>query len=167
MCGLLSAQDLGNSKGVQDSLVSAIQVIDDSYASPDFTVSTLQGGEFTLSTQAGKPVVLFFLAYWSGSGVPEAQALGRLYEKYGDAITIVALDMDPTSDREHLLEFRAAAGNPGYIWAFDTSNSVVRAYRVRSLDTTIILDQGGQKVFSDKRPSSYKTLAEQIEKLLP
>ena len=45
---------------------------------PDFTLPTLGGESFTLANERGKPAVVFFMAYWCGSCIPEAAALGKL-----------------------------------------------------------------------------------------
>ncbi len=63
---------------------------------PDFTLPTLDGGRFTLSEQRGKPVIVFFMAYWCGSCIPEATALGKLQQEYGGRVSIVAVNIDPT-----------------------------------------------------------------------
>lgn len=133
---------------------------------PDFAVPTLEGGTFTLSEQRGKPIVLFIMAYWCATCVPEAQALAELHQKYGDQVTIIALDVDPSSTPERLQKFREWVGEPDYVWAFDQGQRVAQAYRVRSLDTTIIINQAGQIVYSDAYPTRYETLEEQIRKLL-
>ena len=133
---------------------------------PDFSVPTLNGGTFRLSDHRGKPVVIFFMAYWCGTCVPEARALAQLHQKFGDRVTIVALDVDPSSTPERLQGFRAWVGEPDYIWAFDEENRVARAYKVRSLDSTVIINQTGEIVYSDAYPTSYQTLEEQIKKLL-
>ncbi len=133
---------------------------------PDFTVSTLEGGTFTLSEQRGKPVILFAMAYWCGACVPEAQALAELYQKYGDRVSIIALDVDPSSTPESLQKFREWAGGADYVWAFDEGNRVVQAYSIRALDTTIIISQAGEIVYTDASPTPYQTLEEQIRKLL-
>jgi len=133
---------------------------------PDFTVPTLQGDTFTLSAQRGKPVVLFAMAYWCGTCVPEAQALAQLHRRYGDRVRIVALDVDPSSTPETLQQFRKWVGEPDYVWAFDRDNRVVQAYQIRSLDTTIIINQAGEIVYTDAYPTPIETLEEQIKKLL-
>lgn len=56
-------------------------------AAPDFSVPTLDGKTFTLSEQRGKPTVIFFMAYWCGSCVPEGTALGQLIQAYGDKVS--------------------------------------------------------------------------------
>lgn len=78
----------------------------------DFTVPTLDGGAFTLShaLAQGKPVVVFFMAYWCAACLPEAQALGRLRQAYGDRLKIVAIDVDPTRTPEALKAFTVLEG---------------------------------------------------------
>jgi len=133
---------------------------------PDFTVPTLDGRTFTLSEQRGKPVILFAMAYWCGTCVSEARALAELHQKYGDRISIIALDVDPSSTPERLQNFREWAGEPDYVWAFDKGNRVAQAYTIRRLDTTIIINQAGEIVYTDASPTPYQTLEEQIRKLL-
>lgn len=135
-------------------------------AAPDFTVPTLDGRTFTLSAHRGKPVILFIMAYWCGTCVPEAQALARLHQQYRDRLTIIALDVDPSSTPERLQRFRQFVGNPDYVWGFDTGNVVARAYRVRALDTTFIISQAGEIVYTDIIPTAYETLEAQVKKLL-
>jgi len=133
---------------------------------PDFSVPTLEGGTFTLSAQRGKPVVLLFMAYWCGTCVAEAQALGRLHQQYSDRLAIIALDVDPSSTPDRLHKFRQWAGRPNYTWAFDQGQRVAQAYRVRALDTTHIINQAGEIVYTDTVPTSYQTLEGQIRKLV-
>lgn len=132
----------------------------------DFTVPTLHGGTFTLSAQRGKPVILFIMAYWCGTCVPEAQALAELHQKYGHQVSIIALDVDPSSTPEALQQFREWVGEPDYVWAFDQDNRVVQAYQIRALDTTIIINQAGEIIYTDSYPTPFQTLEEQIKKLL-
>ncbi len=133
---------------------------------PDFTVPTLDGGTFTLSEHRGKPVIVFIMAYWCGTCVPEAQALAQLQEEYGDQVTIVALDVDPSSTPERLAAFKQFVGNPDYIWAFDKGGVVTQAYRVRALDTTFIISPTGNIVYTDTTPTPYDQLKVQIARLL-
>ncbi|KKL87152.1 hypothetical protein LCGC14_1937570 [marine sediment metagenome] len=161
-----ASAEVMETRGAKAGQSNALLVRSDASAAPDFTVSTLEGGEFSLSTHLGKPVMLFFMAYWCGTCVPEAQALAKLHEQYGDQVTIVAMDIDPTSTRESLQHFRSVAGDPDYIWAFDRGNRVAQAYRVRTLDSTILINQTGEIVYSDARPTAYQTLEAQINKVL-
>ncbi|MCI0395251.1 MAG: TlpA family protein disulfide reductase [Chloroflexi bacterium] len=134
---------------------------------PDFTVPTLDGGTFSLAAQRGKPAVLFFMAYWCGSCLPEAQALAQLQEEYGEGISIVAIDLDPSSTPETLGQFKQAAGSGAYTWAFDIGQQVAVAYEVQTLDTTLVLDASGRVVYRDAFVTSYETLKEVLAKLQP
>lgn len=129
---------------------------------PDFTVPTLDGSTFTLSEQRGKPAIVFFMAYWCGTCIPEARALAQLQQEYGGNLSIVTLDVDPTSTPEALAQFKRAAGDGAFVWAFDASQQVATSYQVRSLDTTYVLDGAGVILYRDEHPSSYESLKEAL-----
>ena len=132
---------------------------------PDFTVATLDGGEFSLVAQRGKPTIIFFMAYWCGTCIPEAQALARLHEEYGDTLNIIAIDIDSSSSLDALNQFKRASGDGAYTWALDLGQVVTNSYRVRALDTTLILDADGYIIFRDERPTDYGTLKSALESL--
>ena len=129
---------------------------------PDFSLPTLGGDTFTLSEQRGEPTIVFFMAYWCGTCIPEAQALAQLKGEYGDKLNIVAIDLDPSSTPQALEQFKQAAGGESLTWAFDTDQQVASSFQVRSLDTTLVLNAGGVIVYRDEFPSSYKTLKEAL-----
>jgi thiol-disulfide isomerase/thioredoxin len=115
---------------------------------PDFTVNTpsfLGGQRFTLSQHADKPTLLYFMASWCITCVPEARAIAQLQKgELGQQVNFVVLDIDP-SDTDHGLEsFWKAANSPNNIWALDKGSKVTAAYGVKSLDTTVVI-AGGQE----------------------
>ncbi|MBI3733587.1 MAG: TlpA family protein disulfide reductase [Chloroflexi bacterium] len=134
---------------------------------PDFTLPTLGGGTFTLADKRGKPTVVFFMAYWCGSCIPEAIALGKLQQEYGDKVSIAAVNIDPSATWETIEQFKQAAGDPPLVWASDFDQKVTFAYAVRALDTTLILDREGRIAYRDEIPTQYKTLKGELEKLKP
>ena len=129
---------------------------------PDFTVPTLDGGTFNISAQRGRPSIIFIMAYWCGTCIPEARALAQIHEEYGDAVSILALDVDPSSSVEALEQFKAAVGDPDYAWGFDVGQEVARNYQIPSLDTTLILDPEGYVVYRDAYPTAYRTLKDAL-----
>ncbi|HRN51854.1 MAG TPA: TlpA disulfide reductase family protein [Anaerolineales bacterium] len=134
-------------------------------AAPDFSLSTLEGETFTLSTHRGKPTIIFFMAYWCGTCVHEAQALTQLKHEYGDAIIIIAIDLDPSSTPESLSQFKRTAGNGDYIWGFDLDGVITNSWRVKTLDTTLILDSDGVVVYRDEYPTNYETFKDVLATL--
>lgn len=135
-------------------------------AAPDFSVPTLDGGTFSLADQRGKPAVIFIMAYWCPTCIPEAQALEKIHREYGDKVSILALDVDPSSSPDKLQGFVEWAGNPGYAFGFDKDNTVVQKYKIRSLDETFIIDADGNIVYHDSYPTSYDKLKAQLEKVV-
>jgi peroxiredoxin len=133
---------------------------------PDFSVPTLDDKTFTLSKQRGKPTVIFFMAYWCGSCIPEGTALGQIIQEYGDKVSIVAINIDPSATWDTINQFKQAAGNGALVWAWDTDQKVTTAYQVTALDTTLILDREGRVVYRDETPTQYETLKTELEKLL-
>ena len=117
------------------------------------------------SSDLGKPTIVFFMAYWCGPCVPEAQALTRLEQEYGDAINIIAIDLDPSSTPEALSQFKRAAGNGDYVWGFDLEGKIANSWRIRTLDTTLILDGDGYIVYRDDSPTDYATFIDVLATL--
>jgi thiol-disulfide isomerase/thioredoxin len=135
-------------------------------AVPDIrlTAAAWQGGRaFVLSQQAERPTIVFAMASWCISCIPEAKALIQLHKEHGDRVTIVVLDVD-SDDTEAMLErfAKAAGGAPG-VWALDTGSVVTRAYNIRSLDTTIVI-AGGREVSRTLLPQSIEQLRAALAK---
>lgn len=157
-----SLQSSGTSTAVPLSNTAGTQL---GQIAPDFTVPTLDGGTFTLANQRGKPAIVYFMAYWCGTCIPEAQALAQLQKEYGDAVSIVVLDIDPSSTPDALVNFKQAANDGDYIWAFDEGQAVTNAWQVQALDTTLILDSEGHVIYRDAAPTRYQILKETLVEL--
>lgn len=130
---------------------------------PDFSVRTIDGRTVSLADVRGKPTVLFFMAYWGGSCIPEGQALDRIYEQFKDrGLQVIAVDVDPTSSPDALREWIDAAGSPGYTFSLDIRGQTALAYKVRSLDVTVVIDRDGRVVYRDSYITPYDALLKAI-----
>lgn len=138
---------------------------------PDFAVETVDGARFVLSEYRGKAVVVYFMAGWCLSCVPEARALARLYAEYRDrGLEVLAVDaqFDETpADLERFRRLVGASPPPDYRWAIDRELKVVSALGVRSLDTTIVIDPEGRVAYRDEVPTPYEVLKRAVEAVLP
>lgn len=131
------------------------------------TASFADGSVFDLTHERGNVVVLFFMAAWCTTCIPEARALNALYEEYGNrGLRILAIDIDPRDTETQLARFRRLAGNGRYLWARDLAQNVIRTYGVRALDTTIVIDRTGKIAYIDAFPTGHERLQIVIEALL-
>jgi len=130
------------------------------------TTSWSGGKEFVLSQQRGKPVVLYAVASWCFTCIPEAKALGKIYREVGNQVTILIMSVDPNDSEQSLLKFKEVAEGGDHLWALDKDGDFVRAFDVRTLDTTVIIDAEGRQVYRDGVPTSEGKLREELGKLL-
>ena len=131
------------------------------------TASFGDGSVFDLAEERGNVVVLFFMAAWCFTCLPEAQALAQIHEQYADqGVRVLIIDVDVTENEDNLAGFREQTGNGEHLWAMDVDDQVARTYEVRSLDTTIFIDREGRVAYMDGSPTSYDVLAAIIEALL-
>lgn len=128
------------------------------------TAATWQGGQpFVLSENVGKPTMLFAMASWCITCIPEAKALVQLQREQGDRVNIVVLDIDPDDTEAMLERFAKAAGGAPGVWALDRGSTVTRAYNIRSLDTTIVI-AGGREIARTFGPQSIEQLRAALTK---
>lgn len=112
---------------------------------PDFTITPapfVGRPRFVLSENIAKPTLVYFMASWCVSCVPEARAIAQLQTEMGQQVNFVVLDIDPGDNLNGLEHFWKAAYTPTNVWALDTGSQVTSAYHVTSLDTTIIIADG-------------------------
>jgi peroxiredoxin len=107
---------------------------------PDFTLTTLDGEEFRLSDQRGKPVVLNFWATWCGPCQRELPAIQRAAEHYAGLVTFAAIDQAEPVDR--VRSFVEEAGL-SVVVPMDSEQEVGMRYDVRGLPTTFFIDETG------------------------
>jgi peroxiredoxin len=108
---------------------------------PDFTVPGLTAGPLSLAGFRGRVVLLNFWATWCPPCREEMPSMERLYQRYRKrGFTILALSVD-----------RNVAAIPGFVDGFrltfpiglDPDGAVAKAYRMRALPTTIVIDRAG------------------------
>lgn len=162
--GQLNAQESVS----QEVAAEPVASVSDGPLASDFSLPTLDGGTFTLSEHKGEVVVLYFMASWCGSCVPEARSLATLYEQYKQqGLTVVAINLEPQANKAELSKFRELADNAAYTWAFDTTFAVAQTYSVQTLDATVIIDSSGRIAYQDTMPTPLDTLEAELQKWLP
>lgn len=111
---------------------------------PDFTLKDLQGREFKLSEQRGKPVLLVFGATWCPSCREEIPYLKEIYAKYArKGLVVVNIDIEEYPDQ--VARFAEKYQLP-YRVLLDETGQVARNYRVRGIPNFTLLNKEGRIV---------------------
>jgi len=132
---------------------------------PDFTLTDIDGNEFTLSDQKGKVVLLEFLATWCSHCVKEIPTLKVVYEKFEEALIIISISVDPDQDTgPRLKQFREKYAIPWKI-ARDTVG-VSDTYGVSGLPTTMIIDQEGYIRYRHVGEIGESALSKEVKELI-
>ena len=137
---------------------------------PDFTLETVDGGEFTLSDHLGsKVIVMSFWATWCMPCLAELPHLEELYQAEKDnGLMIVALSMDePTT----VAEVAPTAQRLGLTLpvALDTEQRAVRLYnRGRNAPMTVVINKKGKivRAAAGYNPGDEVALAKEVRGLL-
>jgi cytochrome c biogenesis protein CcmG/thiol:disulfide interchange protein DsbE len=136
------------------------------FLAPDFTLSTLDGDEVTLSDLQGNPVVLNLWASWCPPCRAEMPAIQKIYEQNLDrGLQVLAVNMtyqdSPNAARSFVREFDLSFPVP-----LDETGEVGKGYLMRALPSTFFIDREGiiQTVIIGG-PMSETTLQSAIEAL--
>lgn len=111
---------------------------------PDFTVYDLEGNAHTLSEFQGKPVILNFWASWCGPCVSEMPEFQEFYEKYGEEIHFVLVNL--TDGQQETVETASKfVSGQGYTFPvyFDTDIDAAMKYGVSAVPVSYFLDAEG------------------------
>lgn len=136
--GLLTLTAFGLVRGTDGADETTINP---SEVAPDFDLTLFDGGEFSLSDHAGKPIVINFWASWCPPCREEAKLLERTWAVYEDrGVVYVGVDTQDSElpAREFLESFAVTYPN-----GIDTDNAVSRSYRAFDLPTTVFVDRRG------------------------
>lgn len=113
------------------------------FASPDFTLDLLEGGDVTLSDLRGKLVMVNLWASWCPPCRAEMPAIQKVYQDYQE-LGLVVLGVNTTNQDN---EADAAAFVREYGLTFpiplDRDGSVSARYELRGLPTTFFIDRNG------------------------
>ena len=107
---------------------------------PNFRLQTITGDSLRLSDLRGRPVFLNFWATWCGECRNEMPAMQRLADEHGDAIAVVGLNAGEKTETVRAFADRLGIGYPLLL---DPGSSVVEAYAVPAIPTSLFIDADG------------------------
>lgn len=121
-----------------------------------------------VSVPSERPTVLYFMASWCYTCVPQAEAMKNLEQEYAGKADFVAVDVTPENTKVEVDEFRKLAGDPGHPYVIDKTGQLTKKYGITSLDSTVVVASDGEVLGRvDARPMKADTLRAFLDKTLP
>ena len=134
---------------------------------PEITVFDRDGNPHKLTDFKGKPIIMNFWATWCGYCKMEMPTFQKMYEKYGDDINFLIINMTD-NERETVEKASEYIKSEGFTFPvyYDKNMSVANTYRVMSLPMTILIDADGYHAAHAVGAMDEDTLQEGIDMLL-
>ena len=129
-------------------------------------ITSVDGEPVTVPSK--RPTVLYFMASWCYTCVPQAKAMKELEKEYADKADFVAVDVTPENTKAEVDEFRKLAGNPGHPYVVDKTGELTKKYGITALDTTVVIASDGKVLGrANAMPMKADVLQAFLDKTLP
>jgi len=135
-------------------------------AAPNFTLTDIDGANFSLSDQKGKVVLLDFFAIMCASCITEMQSLNVIHQEFGENVTIVSITENPDIDTVAKLQQFRQDNNMTWIVARDTEG-LGDTYNVQVLPTLVIIDKEGYIQYRHTDIANASVLEQEISPIIP
>ena len=110
----------------------------------DFTVYDSEMNAVKLSEYFGKPIVINFWASWCGPCKSELPAFDAMYEKYGDEVVFMMINLTD-GQRDTVDSIKKFVADNGYSFPvyYDIEYNASNTYGVRSIPQTVLINADG------------------------
>lgn len=134
----------------------------------DFTVTDADGTERTLSSFAGKPIVVNFWASWCSVCKQEFPDFQSAYETYGSEVEFVMVNMTD-GFRETESKAKSFIDENGYTFPiyYDLEQNAASVYGIRSLPTTYFIDAEGTIITYAQGMLTEESLQQGLDMIRP
>ena len=131
---------------------------------PEFTLTDIDGKEFSLSDHEGKVVVIDFMAVSCGPCNDAMPDLRSVYNEYEDDIVMISIDVWDQENEDQLRGFKEKH-KADWIFAMDTDDLRVK-YNVIGVPKVVIIDEEGGVTFSREGSVSRSKLSAEVGKAI-
>lgn len=155
MGGLLLIQ------GCSDNATAPIAAME---AAPDFNMALFEGGDFQLSAQKGKVVVINFFASWCVSCGEETPVIEKASHKYAQQpVVFLAIAVDDTEKKARAFMKKIGLTIPA---GLDKTGKIKDDYGIYGMPTTFFIDKNGKVSYFHAGVVTEELLKHEIDKLL-
>ncbi len=133
----------------------------------DFTLTDIDGKEFSLTDFSGNPVIIEIMATWCGTCISETDDFRKALDSYPE-LYLISVDVDPTEEVQEIDRFRRAYSKPEFderwLFALDT-DQVSAKYGAPFTGTTILVDKEGKIAYRDSWSTDFSEIEKAMGKL--
>lgn len=113
------------------------------FTAPDFTLTTLEGDEVTLSELEGHPVILNLWASWCTPCKAEMPAIQNIHEEFADeGLIILAVNITSQDSLDNARDF-IEKRDLTFTVPLDTYGEVAELYNLHAFPSTYFIDHNG------------------------
>lgn len=133
-------------------------------AAPDFEISLFGGGEFRLSEQRGKIVVINFFASWCRSCGEETPVIEKFAHEYAQKnVVFLAIAVDDTESKAKAFMKKIGLTIPA---GLDRTGKIKDAFGLYGMPTSYFVDKNGMISYFHAGVVTEQLLKHEIDKLL-
>ncbi len=152
-----------NTQSVVNTNIPSVLAIGD--VAPNFSLTTLDGQLFKLSDKKGKTVILFGMAGWCSTCIPEGRVLTKIRQEYANkGIEVIGVAFTKGDNDDFLKEYKKVGGIDIPL-ALDTDN-VAQKYNLTKLETTYIINKDGIILYKDEQSTNYEDYKRELDKII-
>ena len=131
---------------------------------PDFNIALFEGGNFQLSAQKGKVVVINFFASWCVSCGEETPVIEIASRKYApQSVAFLAIAVDDTEKKAKAFMKKTGLSIPA---GLDKTGKIKDDYGIYGMPTTFFIDKNGKVSYFHAGVVTEELLKQEIDKLL-
>jgi thiol-disulfide isomerase/thioredoxin len=133
---------------------------------PDFTLTDIDGSQFSLNNFRGRVVLLDFFATWCSPCLSEIPHLKSLNDEFGNDLVIISISVSPSTDSVEMLQQFRQDYKMNWIITRDTAG-VSYDYGIQYIPTLVVIDQEGYIKHQHVGLTDESVLHEEIVSIIP
>jgi len=131
---------------------------------PDFNLKLFDGGDFQLSDQKGKAIVINFFASWCVSCGEETPIIEKVSQEYAQqAVVFLGIAVDDTEKKAKAFMEEMGLTIPA---GLDRTGEIKDAFGLYGMPTTFFIDKNGKVSYFHAGVVTEALLKHEIDKLL-